>query len=305
MILTRLFKSAFTNSSARASAAAPDLQIQAQLANLELRARQSWDDGRAADAVALAVQLLATQADNLLAHMLLAAASLPGEGYIQLLGRIHQTYRPRTYLEIGVAAGNSIVLVQPGTLAIGIDPAPAISHVLPASTRIFAQTSDAFFAEHDVRAEFGGAGVELAFIDGLHRFESALRDFINVERYCTPASTVLVHDCFPLDAATAARERGTTFWSGDVWKLIVCLKQYRSDLSVHTVAAAPTGLGVIRNLDPSSTILSDHWEQILADFVGLPYSSLGPGKAQALNLVPNEWGHLVALLGSAPGSTAG
>src|SRR5258706_5348979 len=51
---------------------------------------------------------------------------------------------------------------------------------------------------------------------------------------------------------TAARERVDAFWSGDVWKLVPCLKKYRPDLSIHTIASAPTGLPVIRNLDPAS-----------------------------------------------------
>ena len=45
--------------------------------------------------------------------------------------------------------------------------------------------------------------MELAFIDGLHLFEQVLRDFINVERHSSPSTVVLLHDCLPLDEATA------------------------------------------------------------------------------------------------------
>jgi hypothetical protein len=38
-----------------------------------------------------------------------------------------------------------------------------------------------------VRALLGGLPVELGFIDGMHLFEFALRDFMNLERLCTPA----------------------------------------------------------------------------------------------------------------------
>ena len=41
---------------------------------------------------------------------------------------------------------------------------------------LFPQTSDEFFARNDVGAELGGLPVDLAFIDGMHHFEFALRD---------------------------------------------------------------------------------------------------------------------------------
>ncbi len=135
----------------------------------------------------------------------------------------------------------------------------------------------------------GERAVDLAFIDGMHLFEFALRDFINLERYCARTSTCLVHDCCPLDERTSARERVTEFWTGDVWKLVLCLKKYRPDLDVHTVAAAPTGLTIIRRLDPKSRILQDRLESICAEFAPLPYSAVHADKRGQLNLVANNW----------------
>jgi hypothetical protein len=33
----------------------------------------------------------------------------------------------------------------------------------------------------------------------MHHFEFALRDFANTERHCTPQSTILIHDTYPLN----------------------------------------------------------------------------------------------------------
>jgi len=229
--------------------------------------------------------------------MLQAQLRFPGEHYFQILARIIETTRPRSYVEIGVAQGDSLRLVRAPTIAIGIDPAPQITAPLLPNQKVFAETSDGFFAGHDLRAELGGLPVDLAFIDGMHHFEFALRDFANLERYCTPASTILIHDCYPLDRETAERERRRTFWTGDVWRLIVLLKKYRPDLTIHTVATAPTGLAVVRKLDPGSRLLLERHDQLCREFLALDYSHIENDMAGKLNLFPNEWGRIRALLG--------
>jgi tetratricopeptide (TPR) repeat protein len=230
------------------------------------------------------------------AHELLAGMFLHGEDYLRVLGRMHEYLEPRTYIEIGVEEGPSIALVRPGTLALGVDPEPKIAFPLPRNVRVFAQTSDDFFARRDVRAELGGRPLELAFIDGMHQFEYALRDFMNLERLCLPGSTILVHDCFPHDRRTAQRERETAFWSGDIWRLVLLLKKYRRDLSIHTIAAPPTGLLVIRKLDPSSDFIAGNLEDLCEEFMRLDYGILNKDRAGKLNLFPNDWNRIRALL---------
>ena len=229
--------------------------------------------------------------------MLQARLRFEGEFYSQLLTRIVDALKPRTYLEIGVFEGESLLLVKAPTLAIGVDPEPRIAGTLEPNQKVFAETSDAFFAGHDVRAEFGGLPVDLAFIDGMHHFEYALRDFANVERACTPRSTILIHDCYPLDRVTAERERKRSFWSGDVWRLVVLLKKYRPGLAIHTIASAPTGLTMVRNLDPASRLLTERHDELVREFLALDYSFLEDDMPGKLNLFPNDWTKIRTLLG--------
>jgi Methyltransferase domain len=217
------------------------------------------------------------------AHALLARVELPGKHYLGILADLHQQLQPATYLEIGVFSGASLTLVHPCTDAIGIDPEPRIAHPLTERTRVFTETSDEFFARRNLSAEFGGRAVELAFIDGMHRFEFVLRDFINIEKHCSASASVLLHDCYPLDEATSSRERNTTFWSGDVWRAILALKKYRPDLRIATLAVPPTGLGVIQRLDPGSSILDARYDEIVADMLAVDYAALAPRKADFLN----------------------
>lgn len=157
------------------------------------------------------------------------------------------------------------------------------------SARFFALESDAFFAEHDLRAVLNGRPVDLAFIDGMHHFEVALRDFMNLERFCSNQSTILVHDCYPRDRETAGREHTSQFWSGDVWKLVLCISEYRPDVRIFVVDVPPTGVGIITNLDPDSTVLKNRYDEIFGAFIDLDYSVLDQGKDEMLNVVPNDW----------------
>ena len=231
------------------------------------------------------------------AHELLSVLTLPGAIYFDLLPRIHSHLRPRTYVEIGVSKGDSITLVRPETRAIGIDPEPRVKVPLGANTSIHAATSDNYFANHDVPAELGGLPIDLAFIDGMHQFEFALRDFINIERHCSAQSTILIHDCYPLTRLTAEREPKTLFWSGDIWRLILILRKYRPELRVNVIATAPTGLGVVRGLDPASKVLSERMHEIVSEYLALDYSVLDADKAGMLALYPNDWERIKTLLG--------
>src|SRR5580658_648184 len=201
----------------------------AQPAGLRRRARYSFFGarlnqwlGRPAAAQRLCRRAL-SYCDYTKAYRLLSELELPGEHYFKVLARVHQQVRPATYLEVGVSRGESLKLVGPQTLALGIDPQPRVAFALRARQQIFAQTSDEFFARPDVPALLGHQPLEMAFIDGMHHFEYALRDFINIEPLCAPGSLVFIHDCFPIDARSAARAQTTAFWSGDIWRLMVLL----------------------------------------------------------------------------------
>jgi hypothetical protein len=214
----------------------------------------------------------------------------PTGNYFTLLYRIHRHLNPRTYLEIGIGKGKSMAQALPETAVIGIDPVPRALDPVAVTPKLFSITSDRFFKEHDLSEELGGLPLDLAFIDGMHLFEFALRDFINVEQRATPETVVLVHDCYPIDAETAARERTTVAWTGDVWKLIPCLKEYRPDLGIAVADSPPTGVGIVTGLDPSSTVLREKYDEICERFTDLDYElALGESKDETLNRVDGDW----------------
>ncbi len=159
---------------------------------------------------------LERQLNSMEAHSGLARVRLPGPAYQEWLDHFHGLLAPATYIEIGVAKGATLRRANRPTLAIGVDPKPKIAFPLSTETHIFAETSDAFFARRGPDALLGGQPLGLAFIDGLHLFDQALRDFINLEAYCGPQSVVLIHDTLPLDERTQRRSCDTHFHTGDV-----------------------------------------------------------------------------------------
>ena len=68
-------------------------------------------------------------------------------------------------------------------------------------------TSDEFFNRRHPFAHLAGQPVDLAFIDGMHLSEFALRDFINTEKFCHAGSVVVFDDMLPRNVIEAGRGR--------------------------------------------------------------------------------------------------
>jgi predicted O-methyltransferase YrrM len=184
--------------------------------------------------------------------------------YLAFLRAVHEHVSPQRYLEIGIRNGGSLALSQ--CRSVGIDPAFEITAELDGNFALFRTTSDEYFTRPDPLAPTGGQPFDLSFIDGLHLFEFALRDFINAERYSTPTSVVIFDDVLPRGVAEAARVRHTKAWTGDVYSILGVFERYRPELSVIPVGTAPTGLLVVVGLDPANTVLTDNYDEILAEF---------------------------------------
>lgn len=234
-----------------------------------------------------------------------------GKSYAGVLKLLNNVLSPRRFFEIGTRGGQS--LRQFACDAVCVDPRFFIKDD-PILTRkrtfFFQMSSDAFFAEYQPSKLLGGP-IDIAFLDGFHRYEYLLRDFINTERECHGNSLIILHDCLPphpfmtrrsgndgvrisamLDgkgedaavskeltaedlaaasletddvdqskeaAGDAPAEPKKMGWSGDVYRMLFILKQFRPDLRVTYYDCPPTGLVVVSRLNPSSTELSDKY----------------------------------------------
>lgn len=193
--------------------------------------------------------------------------------YHEVLSNIHKYMKPKTYLEIGVRHGESLQYAWGKTRCIAIDPEYDIKYPYCHDTLFYKQTSDQFFESGEAERLFERSKIDLSFIDGMHLFEFVLRDFINVERFSGSTSVIVLHDCLARDEETSSRERKTDFWTGDVWKVIKVLEKYRPDLKITILDAEPSGLAIITNLDPSSTVLNNGYDHIVKEFIEVRLST--------------------------------
>jgi hypothetical protein len=208
-----------------------------------------------------------------------------GMEYLDCLSALHQVLRPSRYLEIGVWQGESLARAK--CAAIAVDPAFHLEfEVLDGKPEchFFQETSAAFFARRNPRAILGGP-VDLAFLDGLHEFDTLLRDFAHAERACGRQSVIVLHDCLPIDPLITNRAQDEHlradavvpgWWAGDVWKTFVILKRARPDLRILALDAPPTGLVLITDLDPDSDALLQHHDTLVAEMMPVGLAEYGP-----------------------------
>ena len=192
--------------------------------------------------------------------------------YTRFLAEAHRQINPGLYAEIGIRQGKSLALAH--GRCYGIDPAFNITVELNAPVRLFKATSDEFFQRPDLQELFS-TPVAMAFIDGMHLFEFALRDFINIERVAAGHAVVFFHDVFPRTAEEALRskrEAGTKAWTGDVWKILPCLREFRPDLLLLPLDVAPTGLLMVCGLNPLDRALQTNYERIVEKFNSEAYA---------------------------------
>jgi hypothetical protein len=185
--------------------------------------------------------------------------------YLDFLTGLHQAVRPRAYLEIGLRHGHSLALAD--CPALGVDPAFKLKVELGDNVQLLRETSDEYFARPKPLKPLGGSKPDMAFIDGMHLAEFALRDFIGVERLSPWTGVIVFDDILPRTVEEAARDRRTRAWTGDVYKLLGILARHRPDLICLRVGTQPTGLLLVLGLDPANRALTLREDALLEQMV--------------------------------------
>ncbi|CUR54429.1 conserved hypothetical protein [metagenome] len=187
----------------------------------------------------------------------------------ELLAGLHEVLQPRTYFEIGVRNGLSLELSRARSVAV--DPFYNLTKEVRCDLHLVRTTSDEFFARPHPFAHFDDPVVDLAFIDGMHLSEFALRDFINTEKFCGPGSVVVFDDMLPRTVEEAGRGRvgaaKNGAWAGDVYKIVESMRSLRPDLILLEMDTRPTGTLVVLHPDPLNRALERAYDDLVAEYV--------------------------------------
>ena len=190
---------------------------------------------------------------------------MPRPSRLDFLTDLHRVLKPRTYLEVGTRDGASLTFSRVPSVAI--DPGFKIDKEIHTDVQLVRATSDEFFGRKDPLALWPVPTIDLAFVDGMHLSDYALRDFMNIERHCGPGSVVVFDDMLSRNVDEAARDRFTGPWTGDVYKVLDTLRTLRPDLITLEVNTDTTGVGVVMLPDPTSDVLIDNYDRLVAEMV--------------------------------------
>jgi hypothetical protein len=201
-----------------------------------------------------------------------------GTHYQRVLCDLEDALNANWYLEIGSRSGTS--LADRKCSFVAIDPEFAVNAPVFNSApqmHFMQQTSDDFFASDFLKNN--NIVPDFAFIDGMHLFEYALRDFLNAEAAMAPNGVICLHDVLPTSMEMTTRDVGYLRhklpWTGDVWKIIPVLAKYRPDLKLWPMNCHKTGLLAVSGLNPNDRTLSTAMDEILQTYQTLELADFG------------------------------
>jgi hypothetical protein len=196
------------------------------------------------------------------------------------INRLAALRAARRYLEIGVADGGTFLHVDI-PFKHAVDPRfrfPTAEHETE-TVRFFEMTSDAYFT----RAAPPGLTFDIIFIDGLHTFEQAFRDFCATQRLAHDRTIWLIDDVYPSDVfsslpsqqdAVRFRKRhgaDSGVWHGDVYKCVFAIRDFFPNLDFRTFAKGegnPQTVVLARRRSDFSPVLGDVERIARMDYFG-------------------------------------
>lgn len=125
--------------------------------------------------------------------------------------KLVELYRPKTYLELGVFFGatfNRIIPLVPRAIGVDLVKRPEIR-----GGEFYQCSTDDFFARFSDPVDF-------VFIDSNHHFDNVRRDFINSAMVLAREGVILLHDVDPVTKDLTHPER-----CGEAYKIIPWVRE--------------------------------------------------------------------------------
>jgi predicted O-methyltransferase YrrM len=154
----------------------------------------------------------------------------------EFIGILASIYKPNTYVELGLYEGETFKYIIPHSKKLyGIDLKSNIYlEALKKYSNVEIQytTTDNFFENFNV-------GIDMAFIDADHCFESALKDFDNIFKRLNPGGIIILHDTDPDNDSLINPLR-----CGDSYRIVELLEK-RDDINIITLPLESPGLSIV------------------------------------------------------------
>lgn len=153
-----------------------------------------------------------------------------------------------SYLEVGVARGETFFAVAGCSRKVAVDPRFQFDRPQMAqgddSERFYQMTSDAYFAGPGSDQVF-----DFVYLDGLHTWAQTLTDLLNSLARTRQDSLILIDDTVPCDPFSAIPDQGRALrsrakygngsrklaWHGDVFRVVLYIHDYLPHLSYATI----------------------------------------------------------------------
>jgi len=184
----------------------------------------------------------------------------------------------QTYLEIGVRNGDGFHQIK-APRKIGVDPFRQ-NFIEQDNEIYFELNSDDFFAKEAAKL-FNNDKIDVALVDGLHEFQQALKDVINISKFISENGYIFIHDCNPPTEKHESTRDGCD-WNGDVWKTLLFLKKHHPELKYFTLDC-DYGVGVVYGFTKHSNPLLFSPEYV-AYCKSLDYNYFDNHREEILNL---------------------
>jgi predicted O-methyltransferase YrrM len=164
----------------------------------------------------------------------------------EFIKTIATIYKPNTYLELGLYHGETFSKVIPyATKLYGIDlsPNPHLEALRGhANVHIMYETTNHFFENFN-------EGIDMAFIDADHSYESVKQDLEHVLNRLNPNGIVILHDTDPIHDHYI--QPG---YCGDCYKIVNYLEE-RNDINIVTLPIEEAGLSMVTKKNNTRTQL--------------------------------------------------
>jgi len=185
-------------------------------------------------------------------------------GHSRRINSIADIVKARSYLEIGVEAGNTFLNVSVAN-KVAVDPNFRIDqatqdNLVASGHQLFEHTSDEFFRQWDSTNKF-----DLILIDGLHTFTQTLRDFTNSLSVSHSNTVWVIDDVLPTNYASVAKTQMEfqrlknvdpsipSGWYGDTYKILFFIESYFSNYSMKFFGGRRGQVVVFNNPNKSLT----------------------------------------------------